>query len=431
VVDGYVGDNFHCTYHYFRALAVRQPFPSGRANLERVLKKAFDRWRTRRHAAGGAGSGDDKEEGTDDADVFKRDLLTILAIHFVRAGTKHLAQLRPAILDLFARLLRTRQLPSETIVKTTAMVIGSHWHARFDQSAGQATQATPEDASEAAKLSERRHIVEEASLAFLLSVFTSLLAVAADEAEEVLRMNTDLNDSALATDDEPDEEGDQDGTTVLAQRITAVVRRILPSLRITSRWLKLHLEYLARAANTRNTELSEAITTFWTEYKRLMLAFARVFPLVQLPSLIEPLEEDLDMRGFLPLSRGLTATDQIYSEDVNVASSTRQEVHPNEEQLMRISDLLVDVRLLMQTEVSCARSHFHLTHTSSTAALHSMPVRRCRRRPLLLARRRTRLCPFPSAQRPRTTPSTSPCARHLQKAAVSATISRTLTMTRR
>lgn len=86
VVDGYVGDNFHCTYHYFRALAVRQPFPSGRANLERVLKKAFDRWRARRHAGEGGSNDDASDPALDEADAFKRDLLTILAIHFVKAG---------------------------------------------------------------------------------------------------------------------------------------------------------------------------------------------------------------------------------------------------------------------------------------------------------------------------------------------------------
>ncbi|RSH84706.1 uncharacterized protein EHS24_006230 [Apiotrichum porosum] len=346
VVDGYVGDNFHCTYHYFRALAVRQPFPSGRANLERVLKKAFDRWRARRHAGEGGSNDDASDPALDEADAFKRDLLTILAIHFVKAGTSHLRQLRPELLDRFALCLRNRQLPSETIVKTTAMAIGSHWQTRFDHPTVSET-----DPNEAAKVSERRRAIEEIALSFLLAIFTVLVSVSASEVEDSLAAQAALqDDSALATDDEPRADEERDGTLALAQRITAVVRRILPSLRILSRWLKSHLEYIARASSSSNPELRATIATFWTEYKRLMLGLARLFPLIQLPGLDEPLEEDLDMRGFLPLRRGHAVSGSGNPEEFNGESPGRQEVHPNEEQLMRISDLLVDVKLLMQTE---------------------------------------------------------------------------------
>jgi hypothetical protein len=333
VINQYVGDNFHCTYHYFRALAVRQPFPSGLANLERVLKKTFDQWRSQRHARE-----EDKEETVDDTSAFKRDLLIILAIQFVHAGTSHLGKLHQSMLERFDTLMRARQLPSEMIVKTTAMVIGSHWNMRFNQSQGESDP----------KQAERRRAVEAFSLAFLMSVFKTMIRVCADEAEEVLRNTALADDSALATD-EDDGEDVTDGAA-LAQRITAVVRRILPSLRITSRWLKSHLDYLARAS-TQSPELGHVISDFWQEYKRLMLAFARVFPLAQLPSLIDPLEEDLDMRGFLPLRRRAGADQAV---DDNALAASLHEVHPNEEQLMRISDLLVDVKLLIQTEYGSA-----------------------------------------------------------------------------
>lgn len=81
VIDGYLGDNFHCTYHYFRALAVRQPFPGGEANLERVLKRAFDRWRVARHEGDRSGPNSPR----DDVELFRRDLLVVCSILFLKA----------------------------------------------------------------------------------------------------------------------------------------------------------------------------------------------------------------------------------------------------------------------------------------------------------------------------------------------------------
>lgn len=65
-----------------------------------------------------------------------------------------------------------------------------------------------------------------------------------------------------------------------------------------------------------------------------------------LPSLELGLEEDEDMRGFLPVSRGLLGR---RSGGGGVVES----VHPNEEQLMRIADLQVDATLILQAQVSC------------------------------------------------------------------------------
>lgn len=75
---------------------MRLPFPSGEANLERVLKKVFDKWRTQRHAASAAENGEqpapaatDTKESQEETDVFKRDLLTVVSILFIRAGLVH------------------------------------------------------------------------------------------------------------------------------------------------------------------------------------------------------------------------------------------------------------------------------------------------------------------------------------------------------
>lgn len=89
VISSYSSDNFLCVYHYFRALAVKLPFPGGEGNLERILKKIFDKWRAGRQETedfdGGVGSGDNASK--DEVQGFKRDFLVIISVFFLRAGS--------------------------------------------------------------------------------------------------------------------------------------------------------------------------------------------------------------------------------------------------------------------------------------------------------------------------------------------------------
>lgn len=240
-------------------------------------------------------------------------------------------------------LLRSRQLPSETIVKLTAIVIGSHWHARAGAAINETELRKP-------STGKQRHEAEAAAIEALLDTFGTFSAVATSEVEDVLRSEgfKGIDDSALALDDE------LDPLAELAHNISAPLRRILPSLRIISKWLKLHLEYLARYSTARQPAVSEAIASFWQRYTRLIGALANLFPITQLPQLTRSLEEDRDMKGFMPLSRGMT-TSHGCERDADAERSAEEDaqwVHPNEEQLMRIGDLQVDARLIMQTAVS-------------------------------------------------------------------------------
>jgi hypothetical protein len=138
----------------------------------------------------------------------------------------------------------------------------------------------------------------------------------------------------------------------LAQSITAVMRRLLPSLRIFSKWIKSNLEYLVRAAVApASPALAAQLQRFWVAYCRYLNVSQTAFPISRLPSLNEPLEEDVDMRGFTPLKRGIMEP-VGRSESSTVLNEEPKDVHPNEEQLMRIADLLVDGKLLAQAEVS-------------------------------------------------------------------------------
>lgn len=177
-----------------------------------------------------------------------------------------------ALVDLLSR----RTLSSESIVKLSAISIGAHYQCRMQ---GNETHA----------------------LEWTLRIFESILTVAATEVETVL-----ADTSAIAPD-----------------HISPTLRRLLPSLRIYSKWLKLHIDHLADAP-------------FWATYYRFIESIARAFPLAQLPMCEGQLEEDRDMRGYLPISKGLAHGS--YSG------------HPSAEQLMRLADIQVDATLILQSQ---------------------------------------------------------------------------------
>jgi len=235
--------------------------------------------------------------------------------------------------------VRERNLPAEIVVKLTATVIGSHWHARMCTS----VVSPSTDRTSPAKRTKRPDS-EEIALDYLLCIFTVLLQVALTEVEDSLTAkNASTPDSALV-DDEEEEDDPQ-----MHLHISAVLRRLLPSLRILSKWLKSNTDYLARFVSSDTQTVSGSLAAFWTVYTAFVNTLGRLFPIQLLPSLIGPLEEERDMKGFTPLKRGYKENN---SGETNERGMGLDQVHPNEEQLMRISDILVDAKLLLQAEVS-------------------------------------------------------------------------------
>jgi hypothetical protein len=150
----------------------------------------------------------------------------------------------------------------------------------------------------------------------------------------------------------------------LAMRITATFRRTLPALRIASKWLRVNLEYVL-GVTRRNTKdplrsvvISE-ISAFWEAYTSFATRIVLVFPPTSLPILKGPLEEDVDSRGYLPLGDLLVFPVGSEGEDPR----SLEQVHPNEEQLMRIWDIGHDARLIAEssgTPMGSFRAQFSL-----------------------------------------------------------------------
>lgn len=234
------------------------------------------------------------------------------------------------VADEFMALVAERILPPDMISKVIVMSEGALWKHRMVRDTSGGKQRAP--STSASTITEHRIFLH------ILAVHRVLLDVGVVELAEPMQSDAS--------------EGD------LAQRITAVFRRTLPALRIAGKWLKANYKYVIQ--NTENERAEEGGTTeiqaFWNAYARFFSALSRAFPMEHLPAINALLEEDLDMKGFLPLRKTMGELPSSLRADPNKSSptgnQTEEQVHPNVEQLMRINDLLKDANAVVAMEVT-------------------------------------------------------------------------------
>jgi protein SMG7 len=234
----------------------------------------------------------------------------------------------------FASLVSERHLTIDLISKTVVLSQGALWKHRMIRDPG------------ASRKAEKSPPPVSAGPAIELRIFTHLLSL-----HQAL-----LEVGIVELAEAPPEECD------LAQRITAVFRRTLPALRIASKWLRSNFSYVMlhleqESASDSNSLVQRAggaeVLVFWETFARFSSALMRAFPTERLPLVGLTLEEDVDMRGFLPLKKMMG---EGGASDLGPAS--RPQVHPNEEQLMRIADLLNDAKALVEIQ-NCPIALYH------------------------------------------------------------------------
>ena len=182
-------------------------------------------------------------------------------------------------------------------------------------------------------------------------------------ASHVLALHRALLQSGITELDEASKIVEED----LAMRITATFRRTLPALRIASKWLRVNLDYVLRGARRNMKDpvhsiMIRDISAFWETYASFATRVVLVFPPTSLPTLKGPLEEDVDTRGYLPLG-GMLVQDTLPVGSEGGDSRSPEQVHPNEEQLMRIWDIGHDARLIAEisgTLMESFRAQFSL-----------------------------------------------------------------------
>lgn len=136
-----------------------------------------------------------------------------------------------------------------------------------------------------------------------------------------------------------------------SEKLTTVVRRVLPALRHYSSWLRSSCSSLYR--QTDETVVAH-VREFWKRYSEALTVLTTTFDVKNLPSVDYLLEEDLDTVAFTPLSNGASANryregDQIKPKigDIGV-----QRLHPNQEMLARVRGLVLDGIQIIVSDVS-------------------------------------------------------------------------------
>jgi protein SMG7 len=244
----------------------------------------------------------------------------------------------------FDSLVSGRVLPIDTIWKVVVLGHGALWKHRMIRDMGQnkKSDAIPTAASSAT--------IESRILIHIFGLHITLLKIGLVELAE-----SPPEDAA---------EGD------LAQQITATFRRTLPALRVAGKWLRANFKYVLRAQEVVEKERD----TLWATYSRFSSLLSKVFPFERLPPMTTPLDEDIEMRGFLPLGRMMLgetkciATENEKDDDGSKAPAGQGLVHPNEEQLMRIADLLDDAKALVAMENSPVVLTNAIADSESTSA---------------------------------------------------------------
>ena len=323
ILSSYQMDTFNAIVHYYRAICVQQPYDGAAENMGKSLKRSLDFWNMK---------GKTKQQEAIvprlKIEVFKEQIIALHAHWGQHQGVETVdleslqasEELCKSSVSLFHDLIAGLLLQSEVISKIAILGLGALWKHRMLRSPG-------------AKRRPRSNPRVEAQISgHLLAIFRSLLEVGLQELAD---------DPAGDTDD-------------LAQKISATLRRMLPALRMVNKWLRTNYRFYA---SDEKKQPVEGVAEFWKVYTRFFTTLGQKFPVEQLTRLETPLDEDLDIRGFLPLTK-LMVTEN-FGEGVD-----RAQVHPNEEQLMRIWDLLTDAKTLAQTKV---RSFYHYFEDSTHA----------------------------------------------------------------
>jgi len=134
-----------------------------------------------------------------------------------------------------------------------------------------------------------------------------------------------------------------------AENLSAIGRRMLPSLRIYSTWLQVNHPILVN--QQAGTAISVLIKQLWQTYANTLSLLAATFSISMdnFPTLDYLLEEDDDTLGFQPFAQ-VNGNTTVNWKDEQRGETDR--AHPNEEVLARIHFLLEDGKHLCLKEVN-------------------------------------------------------------------------------
>ncbi|KAL4076715.1 hypothetical protein V8B97DRAFT_2004429 [Scleroderma yunnanense] len=372
ILSFYGGDVFDALYWYLRALCVKGPYEAAVENLRKVLGRTMGEGATRWVRESTKGGEEEEVPVKVKVDRMKDNIVLLHALLRVGAERLHLDPnaISSDITENFRAFVSERVLPIDMVTRVVVLAQGALWNHRMlrdsarasshPQKSRRTTQDTTNDPNNSDL--DTPATVELRLLTHLLTLHRVLLEVGTAQ---------------LATPPPPDV-SDND----LAPKITAAFRRMLPALRAASKWIVGNVGYVIKATSSSScgheegdsreeSALRDVMSLLYNRFAEFYTALGKVFPIDKLPRLEAPLDEDVDLRGFLPL-RGRMRGDEVADSgkyatadstgdhqrdgdgprqnDGHAAVAIVEKVHPNEEQLMRIWDLLMDAKGLTDIE---------------------------------------------------------------------------------
>lgn len=249
------------------------------------------------------------------------------------------------IFNKFYYLVSERHLPEDFITQLVILAQGALWRIRMHQD----SSVTLSNKLKLRSSSSFSQVIEARIFTHLLSLYRALFEVGIDKLQEPPPIDSGL-----------------------ASRLIVEFRRTLPAMRIAGKWLKANYKYAMSDPEAQGiikgkgkakdvplgTISPSSVQTidFWRKYADFLRALSRAFPADQLPQFSFALSEDIETRGFRPLKNYADPKKDTDSSNGNVPHK-ESEVHPNEVQLMRIQDILLDARALVQMEVGLSNMY--------------------------------------------------------------------------
>ncbi|THV02188.1 hypothetical protein K435DRAFT_963231 [Dendrothele bispora CBS 962.96] len=362
ILANYSKDPFLAIFHYYRALCVRQRFDAALDNLNTTLQKELE-VQVKRKKNGVTVPAEIAHVPKVRIDQLKDKLVVLHALwKLAREKNDGTTQDQASkACQEFEVLVSQRHLPEDFITQVIVVTQGALWTQRMlrqspDHRNARHSGKHGSPSSTSAILPSS--VVESRIFSHLLSLYRALLEVGIDALRDPPPMDVGGGDN-----------GD------LAQRIAVELRRMLPALRIASKWLRANFPYIMTDpeaagfsdsdSNGKAKEKSEFTTSsispksvitigFWNQYADFLRALSKIFPMSRLPTSVFPLKEDIEMKGWLPLKDTLEESFEVArtADEADNEPHKENDVHPNVMQLMRIRDLLEDGRAIVGLENS-------------------------------------------------------------------------------
>jgi hypothetical protein len=317
------GNHLQATYHLYRALSAREPYPTSNGNLEIEFRKILTAW-----AKGELGS-----ESEDEKASLISWFIYLHAQCYKGLDFPEHDELENEILSQLAVDLKEQSLEVVLLQKFCLINMAAEDYAKARLKGG-----------DLAKEDEPTHTSQLFFRRLNVKTFFTLLQV----------LLAELECSAVANE---------------SAKVTVVAQCILPSLRHYSSWLLANSGSLV--SETKDTQLYVQIKEFWKIYANTLTLLTSTFDVAGLPELDYLLDEDEDTLGFGPFVNEITLRRYVNEQGCLKPRSydVVKRCHHDVEMLFRIREFVIDGLDLVVHEVPnpalCLTTLFHFWSSSN------------------------------------------------------------------